>query len=531
MTEPVVREGSSNRTCREQSTDATPTEGLSVITPAPHEVSGHLIFTDEGLLPYYELHAITYSKGHYEATEGTFGLAGEIWSVELTPKESGLKPRDDPEFELKTVKEYVLRVAPEDADDQIAPPAVTFQVAPRWPEMEFSPDIVGVNVRFDGSNLPLETYPVLLQRAMAAVGLTPDSFAEIHPYSNIWRFERYVRVQREKATVVIGSNGPLERIFEHVSSKGNFRELREDDRKRKGYYHRVKFDSRGASALLSGHTLGKQVKHYHPKNVHGDAGDPLYHPKVSVCYLSKQTDDGAVKWDDRDVLQRELDETLINVLSWAGLPTQADPSVYVEDVHFDVTESKRALRLIDDPLPEIRRTQNATVIEGISANPNLTHSDMDALEVLADGGAEMPVGTLADDAGVSKRTIYRTVERLNGVLEVHAGSVGFASAYIRDTVRGLLSDVADSIRADDAVEDTQSAWAQFKARYGVEVKDDRNARLQLRFGKLPRGRSLTDILKDGFFAYPGDEFRFKNARITYKKDGRTQVLEGFDPLQ
>lgn len=518
----------------EKSTDGAATESLSLVTPAPHEAAGNLIFTEAGLSPYYGLAAVTRGEDYGKATVGTFELAGEKWRAELKPKGSALKPRDDPSFEFETVKEFVLQTEPADADDRVAAPSVTFQVAPRWPDMESkdgyadpsTPDIEGVNARFNGSNLPLDTYPVLLRRAMASVNIDSGYFDRIHLYSNIWRFELYVRLVLEKAKAVIGSDGPLQRIFEHVSSEGSFRELREDDGKIEGYHHRVKFDSGGASALLSGHSLGKQIKHYHPKHVHADADDPLHHPKVGVCYLSKLTDGGAVKWSDRHELEREVDETLLNVVSFAGLPTRADPSVYVEDTHFSVDESERELTLIDDPLPEIKRTQEATVVEGITGNPDLNRSDMDALEAMTDGGRDMSVGALADESGVSKRTIYRVIERLNGILESRSGSVRFASDYLRDTVCGLLSDVADSIRADDEIDDSRSAWARWKARYGVEADD--GARLKLRFGELPRGRDIDDILKDGKFAYPGGLRKFNLALIRYRKDGFTQVI---DPLR
>lgn len=75
---------------------------------------------------------------------------------------------------------------------------------------------------------------------MSALDVNPSYFTDIHPFSNIWQYEYYVRVMRERAQIITGKNGPLRNIFEHVESEGSFRELREDDEKLTGYHHRVK---------------------------------------------------------------------------------------------------------------------------------------------------------------------------------------------------------------------------------------------------------------------------------------------------
>lgn len=514
------------------------TAASSYIQPAPHEASGNLIFTEAELSPYYALHAITRGADYGEPVSGTFIHNSERYLATLKPKRSGLKPLDSPSFDFETVKEFSLQVEPEHAEAMTAPPSVTYTVSPRWPNMESlgdspnpsTPDIFGVNVRFDGSNLPLEAYPSLLRRGMSVLDVNPTYFADVHPFSNLWQFEYYVRVNRERGKAVIGNNGPLRRIFEHVESEGSFRELREDDGKTTGYHHRVKVDSAGASVLVPDHQLGKQFKHYHPKHPRSDPSDPLYHPKIGVTYRSKHTEGRSVSWSNRDNLRREVDESLLNLLSWAGLPTRADSAVFVPDAHFDATETERPRTLIDDPTPEIRRKQDAAVPRVLLGS---TESDRDVLRILADGGEDQTPEKLAERSGWSTRTIYRVLDRLSEILTNKTGSIRFASDYLADVFRDTVSDALDTLEADSrtATSDSTSAFTRWKHRYGVDVERSESAQLMFRFGRLPR--DLDDILKEGFFAWVqtgGDEFQYRNATFRYQKDGYSQVQTGFDPL-
>lgn len=514
------------------------------VDPAPHEVSGNLIYgvdgySNEALLPYYALHRETRGSDYGEPVTGEFPLAGERWTSRLKPKGSGLAPWESPDFEIENVKEYSVKAKPANADERTAPPSVTFTVKPRWPDMfdtdgepVNTPDLSGVNVRFDGSNLELDTYPVILKRAMGAVGIRESHFETIHPASNVWRYEAYLRLLGEKAKAVIGRGGTLEKIFELVGTgDGSFRELREDDGKIEGYHHRVTFDSAGAAELIEGHTLGKQIKHYHPKHVRSPGSDdPLAHPKIGVCYLSRRTDGGAVKWGDRDELEREVDETLVNAVGWSGLPTRADRSVYVEDAHFSVTESERELEVIDDPLPEIRRTQHRDMfVPGLSRNPDLNESALNAVEVMADGGREMTVDELAEEVDRSPRSIRRYVaERVCEILEIDNGRVEFVSSYLRDLSREWLSDPEGTSATEDDAADDGGVWARFLNRYGVEVVDRDDARLELRIGTL-RGKDPRDVLADarGAWIRAGrDLARFRNGLLRVPDEGGSGYYDG-----
>ena len=55
---------------------------------------------------------------------------------------------------------------------------------------------------------------------------------------------------------------------------------------------------------------------------------------------------------------RRLDEMLLNLLSWAGLPMRPDGETSIEDGYFEPSDSVRpTLSLVEDPTLEIEREQ------------------------------------------------------------------------------------------------------------------------------------------------------------------------------
>lgn len=523
------RTDGTDRTDRNTDRDADDVDAdgrVTAIDPVPHEFSGNLIFTSDGLTPFFAFdRAVKDADGSDTAT---IRFDGDLFDVTLYYQQSGLKPPDDPDFDfrLESVREFRIKFEERAEPGQRSG---TFHIAPRWPDMESEGDrptpsdtgITGVNIRVDGSNLPVDAYPQLLRRSARAFDVNPSYFEQgkIHPNSNIFAFEFYARIDRDRSDKVVGSGGPLRRIFEHVDSTGGFRELREDDRDVSGYHHRVKVDSSGAAKLVPGHGYGKKIKHYHPEHPRSDPSDPLYHPKVGVSLQTNITAGGSVPWSDRDDLRRECDELLLNVLSWAGIPTRADGDVFVPDAYFGVMESTRSRRLIDDPTPAIKRKQETVVVDGLTANPDLNESDRDTLVAMTDGGTSTP-DDLADETGYSKRTVYRVIDRLEDVLRTRGGRVEFVSEYLADTVRSTLSDAKDAIERDGQSGES-SAFQQWANAHGVEVSDPDDARLQLRFGRVPD--DVKDVLRAGFRAWKQsgrNPRRFQYGKARWNADGR-----------
>lgn len=503
---------------------------VQAVEPAPHEFGANLVFTEDDLRPFYAADAAV--KAVDGGTTEQIRHGGERYEISLSYQESGLRPWASDEFRLETVREYRVNFERKDGVDECSG---SFLIQPRWPDMESKgdspnpsvPDIVGVNVRVQGSNLPMDEYVDILQAAAESVGIDSGYFAasKVHDYSNIFAFEQYVRVDRGKSERLVGQSGLLRQVFEHVESGRGKRELKEDNTETVGYYNHVKVDSSGAETLMQGHEYGKQIKVYHPKNPRDSPGNPLYHPKVGVSLQPNYNSGGSVPWDSRHELRGELDEILVNVLSWAGLSARAESGTYVSDAYFSADESERSLRLTENPLPAIKRKQEAVVVDGLTANADLNESDTEAMQLVADGGVNT-VDELADESDYSKRTIYRVVDRLEGILQTNAGRVGFVSDFIADTVRTTLADAKDAI-SKDGKSGGSDAFEKWANALGVEV-DESDARLELRLGRLPKRRDIENILKEGYRAWcksGRDGRRFKWARAEFTKDGRLQIQQ------
>jgi len=126
-------------------------------------------------------------------------------------------------------------------------------------------------------------------------------------------------------------------------------------------------DSGRASKLIRGHTIGKEVKHYYMRNPDNYSPEQFgWHPKLEVSFQTSVTDE-TIYWDrenapDLEQCRRELDETLMNVLDWAGLDVLGGDE-YHEDAYFDPeSRSRRSLKLVDCPLPEIESEQENAVM-------------------------------------------------------------------------------------------------------------------------------------------------------------------------
>ena len=494
------------------------------------EVEGHLVYTGDDLMPHFALDRVV--KDADGTKEATFDRGGKPWRTRLVYNIGGLAPRDDPEYQLESVPEHRIYVKP--VNDPAGKRRATFHIAPRWHDMKTTdgkpvstPNIVGVDVDFSGAKLPLDAYPDLLRRAADALDMNPDYFADEHSYSNIYTAETYARVNREKTDAMFGDNSPMQRIFELSRRTGSYRKLIEDDRGEDGSMHLTAFTSETAGALIDGHSRGKRLKHYLLKHPPEDLSNPLANPKVGMLFKKNLNDEGSEPWADRHDLRRELDEGLLNLLSWSGLPTRPNGDTFIEDGYFEPTDSAQPrIDIIEDPTPGIRRRQGTAVMKALCGpgvgNADLNQSDTDAMEVLADGGRD--VDDLARLIGMSRRTVYNIVARLNDILALDSGTVAFGSNYLASKAQQGLESASVAFDADGGASAETGPWAKFKARYAPEVGDDpEDDTLALRFGEVPDDTDMSDVLKEGLRAWlrsGREERRFRFGRARWVQDGR-----------
>ena len=500
------------------------TNGITAIDPQTHELGANLIFTAHDLNPHYALDSLI--KQYDGATTDTIRYGDSRYEVTVSYSKSNLKSWDNPEFELETVREFDIKIIPIAEDNRRK---VTLQVSPRWPDMQSkgdspnpsNPDLVGINVKTQGSNFSLDSYIPLLQTVFDNFGLKQQyvSPSSLNEYSTIYRYERYVRLDRDKAKRLIDTDGLLDKITSYCRTHGDSGERTWDNESERGYYDKVKFDSKTADSLISEHKLGKQIKHYHPKHVRDNPSDPLYHPKLGIALV-----EDTIAWTDRHDLTTEIDELLINSLSWSGIETTAGDS-FVSDDHFDNADTTHDIELLQNPLAEIKQTQQSFV-DGLSVKPDLNGSDRQVLELLSEGKGT--VSDIGDSSGLTERTVYRVINRLEGVLSLDNGRVEFASEYLQSAISGLMSEAKSTI---ESVSKSTSPFQEWANAHGVDVSE-KDSRLIMRFGEVSREldnriRGM-EILRSAKLAWAksGKEKRkFKWGRVEWTLNGNPRFKE------
>ena len=311
----------------------------------------------------------------------------------------------------------------------------------------------GINVQFSGPNLEPEVYAELLPRLLAELAgeadtpVNPDYFTgRPHEMSNIMTFERYVRIRRTMSPKLVGQAGIMQRLLHHCADKiGSRFDYRVDNEKIVGKNHRAVLPKQDAIRLVTGHQYGKQIKHYHPKHVRKeDETDPLYHPKVGVLVKKSLNDSNAIKWAKKDELLREIEETLINVLYWGDVPVRADQTTYIPDDHFSARPAEESVSIEQDSTPEMEAKQKALLVTQLR---DLCESDYAILETLIQDGTSQHPGAIAEKTEYGISTIYRALDRLQGLIENDNGSVTFTTKKIEQEIAGIVDSTERQIES------------------------------------------------------------------------------------
>jgi hypothetical protein len=497
------------------------TNGITAIDPQTHELCANLNFTAHDLNPHYALDSLI--KQYDGATTDTICFDNDRYEVTVSYSKSGLQPWDNPEFELETVREFDIKIIPIAEDNRRK---VTLQVSPRWPNQKSkgdspnpsNPDFVGINVKTQGSNFSLDSYIPLLQTVFDNFGLNQQyvSSNSLNEGSTIYRYERYVRLDRDKAKRLTDPDGLIDQIMTYCRTHGDKGERTWDNEGVRGYYGKVKFDSKAAESLISGHTHGKQIKHYHPKHVRDNPSDPLYHPKVGIALI-----EDTIAWTDRHDLITEIDELLINSLSWSGIETTAGDS-FVADDHFDNTDTTHEIELLQNPLDKIKQTQQSFV-DRLSVKPDLNKSDRQVLEKRSEG--KDTVSKIVDNAEFTERTVYRAIDRIE-VLMLDNGRVEFASEYVQSAISELMSKAKSTI---ESVSKSTSPFQEWANAHGVDVSE-KDERLIMRFGEVSRDldNRIREVLRTAKLAWTksGKEKRkFKWGRVEWTVNNQQNIKE------
>lgn len=537
---------------------------MTHVATAPHECSGNLIFTENGLSPYWAVTKIGVHTFDGQSDEIETEIAGEEWTVDLAVHSSGIAPRVNDTVGGESLYEGELHCegpGERKAHFNLSPRFQNMRNAESGEPLPFSfermnvSDPEGVNVNFQGSNLEPDEYLQILQAAIqtlaaeASTYIEPEYFAsDVHEMSNISAYERYVRINRNWSQKFVGRTGVMHRLLQLCATeKGSKFELKVDNEGIVGYNHRVILPKQDAQRLISGHRYGKQLKHYHPKHVRSkDENDPLYHPKVGVL-VKKSLTGHAIAWSDRRQLRREVDETLINLLYWSDVPVRADRTTYVPDTHFTVREADESVSLVADPTPEMEANQEALLV---TVQRDLCDSDVEVLETLVTDGTGQHPRELAGKTERGISTIYRALKRLQGIVRNEGASVSFASKKFEQELTAIvesteyqIENAADRVAKILNLETRQaasSAWQKWCTTYAakiVEVTDEGNHMLRIdtilsRLKSSPNPR-VQDVLREAVDAWRKegrDPIDLLNATVKWRTGPETWEVGVVKPL-
>lgn len=510
---------------------------MSHQTPAYHEIDAFWWFTDNDLSPYWALTQLSIQDlDGYAEIQREFG--GEEWQIRFTyNSETGLAPRPSDPIDGETVYEWKIHV-----ENVFTEAKADYVVSPRWDGLK-KPNGdraqipwcggEGCQIHLQGSNLSFDEYRWLLQRSLqeladhAGTNISRRYFNRIRGDSNINTLERYVRLKREYAKKLTRSTGAFYSVMHLLADeKGSQWVYKGDNSEIVGYRHAMDLDPVSSSDLIEDHHLGKRLKSYHPKYARSEEtdDDPLSSPKFGVAFhKSLNTTDSftgeyrnnghSVKWADRDDLVRELDETLVNVLRWAGVPIKADPTVFVEDDHFEIGESDRSIAYWDDPTPALEAEQENLITTVLQ---DLSPSARDVMKTLATDGGQAHYDELSDETGYSVSQIYRALEEIGDVVVNDNGLVRYYSEKILQEITAIVERVEDFV--GDSVERVaklanvetrsaaDSAIQQWMDKYGAEFDLDEDGGT-IRFGtvlselKSAPEPHLEDVLQEGLDAW------------------------------
>lgn len=546
------------------------------IDPQPHEFHAYLKWDcanrENPLRSYFGLRSL---QGEHDFEDHgrlrtAIDIGGTEWTVEFGFKDSGLAPRDSPEFKLDEVREYLVYVYPgaysswDDAKSEARQRAY-FRISPRWPDIETKGgnasmsnpcDIEGYDIEVEGSYWDFEQYPEVLQQAVEALAdrqgfrfssptqIHSEDFnpERIHQSSNIVDAELYVRVKKGETGQVIAYDGSLHRISLLLAGdrEGYAKSVR-DDRECPGYYHTATIDSRRAGHLVGDHELAKEFKHYHMRNPDAVEGTDLENPKIGVSFQNSIHDD-TLYWDDLNQLVREADEALLNVLEWSDLSTDPGNQVFMTDDYFEVTGSRRWRKLLPDRLPRIESKQDDQIF---ATATQMNSTDAELVDTLLTDGGETSLQELAESIGVHLDTVYRALKRLSPLVDHTYGEVQLGSKYIAQELTGYIDSVSESIQSgwESALDGLTRAeaysdddpWSRWLDRYGGKInRTDGADPDELDIGFRPATlRKARQLLRDGARQWakvadkPLRKFGFEFAPAVTTADGKRYAPEHF----
>ncbi|OTF10610.1 hypothetical protein [Halorubrum sp. SD612] len=481
---------------------------IECVEPRVHAFGAHLLFSQPdtrqnghpgSLSPYDAI------VSQYEPTIaddiGSFVFDGELWEINPDKTNYWSGGIAAPSRPYETFNEYQIAVR---AQDGLGERKASFQFRPSVPDARTAdgerigsmPEDLpyGLRVQSNSSNLEPDEVIPLLRRLAEELDISTHYFRDecVHEHSNAYQMEMYLRLDRGAGEQhVAGQGAVLDQLALFGSNNRGKGEYKWDNEKVIGHRNAVALDESTWKKLTEKpNGVGKLVKYYHPEFARSEetssADDPLSDPKLELQWSKDYSDRASVPWSeegafDVEALRTELDESLVNVLLWAGLPTRADPRIYTADHYFEATESERDLDLVENKMPSVQEGEEQQAVAHF-ARGDATESERSVLAALTDGGDGADVEQLAELSDTSRSTVYRAAEKFDDLVEVANAKMSFEDSLIREKFQDLLNtfeDITDWVvggvrqlaSAETEMIDQDSALARWARRHGISITE------------------------------------------------------------
>ena len=531
-----------------------------------HEVQTKLLFADETdkLSPYNALKAQfdTYledRKNTKEADNNPIWLhdvCGDDWVINDSKKPYWKGQIAAKGEDYETYNEYQISIVAADEMVEEQTREIVLQFRPSVPnakkpdgtDIQSMPDDLpyGVRVQAQSSNVELWEIVPLIQAVADKLGIRTSYFDshKIHDWSKIVSLALYARIKREISEDKIVSPG---KILDRLTGFGRARSgsrgmFKWDNEEIMGHYNAVTLDCGTWSKLMPGEKPGMRLKSYHMKNPEKSTSSETSHPKLEVQFVPDHTDSGYVDWGDREQLQQQLDETLLNVLQWSGIDTSPQNDTFVSDAYFDPLNNARDhdIELIPDSIETIKSEEQDMAIAEIT-QAGLSQNEQQVAQKLADGG-QMHYQTLADKADVSESTVYRTLEKIDGIVEKINGKISMSDEYVRDSLDSFFASVEKiADKASNTIDcivsgfpfdvDKDSAFGKWAQQHVASVRDlmpkdapiqgiggDREGWQEIVINKRVSRKEVKRILREGAVA------ALKTPGVSLEQFAKTDVV-------
>lgn len=546
---------------------------MKAVEPSCHEFAANYLFERYELQPFFACDSRV--KDGDGSQVASFESDGETWVVKLYYQDSGIvhpgpeNPQGTP-FKIDEMREFRFSVARHTDEDPAGQQSFNAHLAPRWQgmqieskgeEREYSvpegnderPIHEAVNVKIRGSNIQFDRYESLLREAAEAVSIHRRYFENYHPYSNVQDAERYVRVLDERSGPVHARDGPLASLGHLLENdRTGYRKVVQNDndeqgRNVKGYYHTATLGPQRVTEAFPDHTFPRETKHYYSREAATmKRSRALAHPKVGASYqVNRWNETVGVSPDELAELTRQLDETVLAVLSEAGIPIHSPDEPddddgpgqglygpFVADHYFDPTqECERNLVSLD--LTQISSSQESVVIKHLS--DGLSPVEWESLEYLITDGGEVAPADIADAKDRHVDSVRRALNRIPELVEAEYGSVSIRSNHIAEMVHDAVQQAKDATRravetgakaieaSKRGIDETTSALVAWCAKHGIDVDDRQDARLKLRMQDVS---NISERIGEAYRLWceaGKDPARFRGGQIDLGERGKSTV--------